>query len=119
VLFDAHLHIIDPREPPRPGAGYAPEPFTVADYRAATRDLGIVGGVVVAGSFQVPGPAAVLGALAELGPGFAGVIELKASVGDDEIQLLHGAGIRAIRVNARARRARRARSARHPRTPRI
>jgi predicted TIM-barrel fold metal-dependent hydrolase len=99
VLFDAHLHVIDPRLPSRPGTRYAPEPFTVADYRAATRGLGVVGGAVVAGSFQPPGPAAVLGALAELGPGFAGVVELQADVADEEIRSLHAAGIRAIRVN--------------------
>ncbi len=101
MLFDAHLHVIDPGEPPRPGTDYRPEPFTVADYRAATRDLGVVGGAVVAGSFQVPGPAAVLRALAELGPGFVGVIELDAGVADDEIRFLHASGIRAIRVNAK------------------
>lgn len=43
-MFDAHLHIIDARFPLVPNNGYLPEPFTVADYRARTAHLGVVGG---------------------------------------------------------------------------
>ena len=52
AVFDAHLHVIDPRFPLVANQGYVPDPFTVADYRAATAGLNITGGAVVAGSFQ-------------------------------------------------------------------
>lgn len=31
-IFDAHLHVIDPRFPLVPNGGYLPEPFTAEDY---------------------------------------------------------------------------------------
>jgi predicted TIM-barrel fold metal-dependent hydrolase len=34
AVFDAHLHIIDPRFPLVPNKGYLPPAFTVADYLA-------------------------------------------------------------------------------------
>ena len=101
AIFDAHLHIIDPRFPLRPNRGYVPEAFSVADYRAATAGLGVAGGAVVAGSFQGPDHAYLLDALARLGRGFVGVAELPVDTGDALIRALHGAGVRALRVNLR------------------
>jgi predicted TIM-barrel fold metal-dependent hydrolase len=49
VLFDAHLHIVDPRFPLVASDGYVPEPFTVDDYRARTARLQVRGGAVVSG----------------------------------------------------------------------
>ena len=51
-VFDAHLHIVDPRFPLVPNDGYLPPEFTVADYRRRVHDLGVCGGAVVSGSFQ-------------------------------------------------------------------
>nr|WP_306292490.1 hypothetical protein [Solemya velum gill symbiont] len=51
-IFDAHLHIIDPRFPLIENRGFVPEPFSVADYRQRVSDLPVVGGTVVSGSFQ-------------------------------------------------------------------
>ena len=42
ALFDAHLHIIDPRHPLIPNQGFVPEPFSVADYRRRTTGLRII-----------------------------------------------------------------------------
>ncbi len=54
-LFDAHFHVFDH---PMPGhRGFVPEPFRVADYRARTATLGVVGGAVVAGSMEGTDPA--------------------------------------------------------------
>ena len=39
-VFDAHLHIINPRFPLVPNNGYVPEAFTVDDYMARTGELG-------------------------------------------------------------------------------
>ena len=100
AVFDAHLHIIDPRFPLVANQGYVPEPFTVDDYRAATAGMDVVGGAVVAGSFQA-GTDHLLDALGRLGPGFVGVAHLPADVADDEILALDGAGVRAVRFNLR------------------
>jgi predicted TIM-barrel fold metal-dependent hydrolase len=93
------LHIVDPRFPLV--GSYRPEPFTVADYLAATRGLGITGGAVVAGSFQGFDQTWLLDALERLGPSFAGVAQLPASVSDEEILALDRAGVRAVRFNLR------------------
>lgn len=99
TLFDAHLHIIDPRFPLVANQGYQPPPFTIADYRDRTCDLEVVGGAVVSGSFQGCDQSYLLAALAELGPSFAGVTHLPTDVTDDHIHGLHAAGVRATRVN--------------------
>lgn len=96
AAFDAHLHIIDPRFPLVANQGYLPEPFTVDDYLARAD---VVGGAVVAGSFQRGDTAWLLDALQRLGPAFVGVAELDASVTDEEIVRLDRAGVRAVRFN--------------------
>jgi predicted TIM-barrel fold metal-dependent hydrolase len=98
AVFDAHLHIIDPRFPLVANQGYVPAPFTVDDYRAATAEMNVVGGAVVAGSFQTRDASWVAAALANLGPGFVGVVELESAT-DDEIRELDAAGVRAVRFN--------------------
>ena len=99
AVFDAHLHVIDPRFPLTPNQGYVPEPFTVADYRARTASLDVVGGAVVAGSFQRGDTAYLLDALGRLGPAFVGVAELDPATSDEEILALDRAGVRAVRFN--------------------
>jgi predicted TIM-barrel fold metal-dependent hydrolase len=97
--FDAHLHIVDPRFPLVANQGYLPEPFTVADYRARTAHLGIVGGAVVSGSFQAHDQTYLRDALRRLGPGFVGVTQLPASAGDAVLLELAAAGVRGLRLN--------------------
>lgn len=99
TLFDAHLHVIDPRYPLIPDDGYLPPPFTIADYRARTASLDVIGGAVVSGSFQGFDQTYLRDALAELGPGFVGVTQLPATATAEEIRSLHAAGVRAVRVN--------------------
>lgn len=41
----------------------------------------------------------LLAALKELGPNFVGVAQLPATVSDDELIPLNGAGVRAVRFN--------------------
>lgn len=101
AVFDAHLHIIDPRYPAVPNHGFRPEPFTVDDYRAAIRGLGVAGGAVVAGSFQGRDPAPLLAALEALGPSFVGVAQLPAGVPDARLLALDRRGVRAVRFNLR------------------
>lgn len=100
-MIDAHLHIVDPRFPLEPNQGYVPAAFTVADYTRRTRSLGVRGGAVVAGSFQGQDQGWLQAALAELGPGFAGVAQLPASVPDEQVLALHRMGVRAVRFPLR------------------
>lgn len=98
-MFDAHLHIIDPRFPLIENAGYLPDPFTVADYRAAMAGFDVQGGAVVSGSFQGTDQSYLVAALAELGPGWVGVTQLDPDATDDDIVELDKAGVRALRFN--------------------
>ena len=103
-VFDAHLHIVDPRFPLVENNGYLPDPFTVDDYREANAHLtphgfAVRGGAVVSGSFQAFDQGYLVDALAQLGPGFAGVTQLPVEVEDQEIDRLHAAGVRAVRFN--------------------
>jgi predicted TIM-barrel fold metal-dependent hydrolase len=100
-VFDAHLHIIDPRFPLIRNDGYLPPAFTAEDYRSRTASLGVVGGAVVSGSFQGFDQTYLVDALRRLGPGFVGVTQLPASVADTEIARLNRHGVRAVRFNVR------------------
>jgi predicted TIM-barrel fold metal-dependent hydrolase len=100
-LFDAHLHVIDPRFPLVPNGGYLPPAFTVADYQARTAQLDVIGGAVVSGSFQAFDQTYLLAALAELGPGFVGVTQLPASVPDEQVVALAEAGVSGRRRHLR------------------
>lgn len=98
-IFDAHCHIIDPDYPLIPNNGYLPQAFSVDDYVAQTRPLGIVGGAVVSGSFQGFDQSYLIAALKRLGKGFVGVTQLPASVTDDQLHRLNAQGVRALRFN--------------------
>lgn len=98
-IFDAHLHVIDPRFPLVPNRGYLPEPFTGEDYLERVGSLGVAGGAVVSGSFQAFDTSYLLDALKVLGPSFVGVAQLPVSVPDEEVLRLHEAGVRAVRFN--------------------
>jgi len=99
AIFDAHLHIIDPRFPLVPNQGYTPEPFDVAAYRLRTAALPITGGAVVSGSFQGYDQTYLLDALRQLGPGFVGVTLLPATATEEQIRSLQAAGVRGLRCN--------------------
>jgi predicted TIM-barrel fold metal-dependent hydrolase len=98
-IFDAHCHIIDSRFPLTPNNGYLPDPFTIEDYLAQTRPLGVTGGAVVSGSFQGFDQGYLLDALHRLGSGFVGVTQLPGSVTNAELKTLNGFGVRALRFN--------------------
>lgn len=99
MLFDAHLHIVDPRFPLIANQGYLPGPFTVDDYRERTHHLGVNGGAVVSASFQGYDQTYLAAALQALGPGFAGVAQLAPGVTDEDVLALASMGVRAFRVN--------------------
>ncbi len=98
-IFDAHLHVIDPRFPLVPNEGYLTELFTAEDYLERADPLGVTGGAVVSGSFQAFDTSYLIDALKKLGPSFVGVAQLPVSVSDEEVLGLHEAGVRAVRFN--------------------
>jgi predicted TIM-barrel fold metal-dependent hydrolase len=99
MIFDSHLHIIDPRFPLVPNQGFVPDAFTCRDYLAVAGALGISGGAVVSGSFQAFDQTYLLDALPVLGPSFVGVAQLPVETTEDQISRLHLAGVRAVRFN--------------------
>ena len=99
ALFDSHLHIVDPRHPLVPNRGYIPPPFTVDDYLRRVRGLNVVGGSVVAGSFQAFDTGHLVAALKKLGPRYVGVAQVPGDISDSEILRLDASGIRAVRFN--------------------
>lgn len=98
-VFDSHFHIIDKRFPLVPNQGYVPADFSVCDYKKRTANYDVVGGAIVSGSFQGFDQAYLLAALKEFGPNFVGVVQLPATVSDDELIRLDDAGVRAVRFN--------------------
>jgi predicted TIM-barrel fold metal-dependent hydrolase len=98
-VFDAHVHIIDPRFPLIENEGYLPQPYTTADYRQRMARFDVDGGAVVSGSFQGTDSQFLTAALAELGADWVGVITLHPDASDDEIVALNQAGVRALRFN--------------------
>lgn len=100
-LFDAHLHIIDPRFPLSANQGYLPPTFDVADYLDLVRPLGVAGGAVVSGSFQGFDLGYLEDALTRLGPSFVGVAQLPLDTQAHEIRRLDALGVRAVRYNLR------------------
>ncbi|SDD55316.1 amidohydrolase family protein [Rhodococcus tukisamuensis] len=100
-MFDAHVHILDPRFPLVENNGYLPEPFTIADYRARVDGFGVDGGAVVTASYQGTDQSYLFAALQELGPGWVGVAQLDADATDEDILALDRAGVRALRFNLR------------------
>ena len=101
-VFDAHLHIIDPRYPLVENQGYLPKDFLVEDYLQRASTLTIQSGVVVSGSFQVFDQTYLVNALKQLNinaNNFVGVTQLPANVSDDEIVTLDRQGVRALRFN--------------------
>jgi predicted TIM-barrel fold metal-dependent hydrolase len=100
AVFDAHLHIIDPRFPQVENQGFVAEAFTVDDYhRARPDDVDLVGGAVVAGSYQGYDQQHLLASLRTLGPSFVGVAQVPLDVADALLDQLDVAGVRAVRFN--------------------
>ena len=100
-IFDAHLHIIDPRFPVVENQGYVPGTFTADDYRQSVTRFDVMGGAIVSGSFQGFDQTYLLDALQTLGDRFVGVTQLPSTVSDREILELHEKGVRALRFNVK------------------
>jgi predicted TIM-barrel fold metal-dependent hydrolase len=98
-LFDSHCHIIDHRFPIVANQGYTPPNFTLADYQAQVKPLGVIAGAVVSGSFQANDQTYLMDLLPKLGTGWVGVTQIPNDYPDAEIAKLNGIGVRAVRFN--------------------
>ena len=98
-IFDSHMHIIDPRFPLVQNQGYIPDFFGVKDYRESTASVEVLGGVVVAGSFQGFDQSYLVDAIFNLGPNFVGVAQVPPDIDEKELLFLNERGVRAIRFN--------------------
>ncbi len=100
-IFDSHFHIFDKQFPISPNQGFIPEEFTCDDYKKQTKDMNIIGGTIVSGSFQKFDQTYLIAALEKMGSGFTGVTQLPISTGHEELLRLHKAGVRGVRFNFR------------------
>lgn len=98
-LFDSHLHIIDRRFSLIPNDGYVPDYYTCEDYLNSIKNLNVIGGAIVSGSFQGFDQTYLINALQTLGSSYVGVTQLPYDTTDDVIITLDQLGVRALRFN--------------------
>lgn len=98
---DCHAHVFGPqtRYPFAPNAAYIAPDSTVEDYARLLKTLGCQRGVIVQPSVYGTDNSATVDALRSGLMEFRGVAVVKADVTDRELQTLHDAGVRGIRVN--------------------
>jgi D-galactarolactone isomerase len=96
---DCHVHVYDARSPAVPGARLTPPDASVADYRRLQQRTGTQRTVFVTPSTYGSDNRPMLGALAAFGADARGVAVVDAQVGDEQLQALHEAGVRGVRLN--------------------
>ncbi|HEY2257986.1 MAG TPA: amidohydrolase family protein [Variovorax sp.] len=97
---DTHMHVYDPRVPSAPGGPPLPGRYTVADYRALQRRLGLQRVVVVQANAYQFDNSVMLDALAELGADARGVAVTSSDTSDARIEAMTRAGVRGQRFYA-------------------
>lgn len=95
---DCHFHLYDNRFPPAPGGLPAPD-ASPADYHALQARIGTTRGVIIQPSLYGVDNRPTLEGLSALGPNFRAVVVVNTAVTDQELQRLHGLGVRGIRFN--------------------
>ncbi|GAO26026.1 amidohydrolase 2 [Alicycliphilus sp. B1] len=96
---DCHVHVYDRRYPAAPGAKLLPPDASAHDYRALQRRLGTTRAVLVTPSTYGTDNRCMLDGLAALGPQARGVAVIGGGEIDAELQRLHDAGVRGVRLN--------------------
>ncbi len=101
---DAHFHVLGPAERYPYGTGtreklrYAPPLAPLEDYLRLARRLGIERFVFVQPSAYGRDNACMLDAIREV-PGSRGIVDVDENVADAELDRLHAAGVRGVRIN--------------------
>jgi D-galactarolactone isomerase len=94
---DTHMHFYDGKLPAAPGT-FLPGTFTVEDYRAMQKRLGLERVIVVQPNAYADDNSVTVNAIRALGKGAKGVAVVKSSVSDAELERLTKAGICAVRI---------------------
>ncbi|MBX6426514.1 MAG: amidohydrolase family protein [Variibacter sp.] len=98
---DSHVHVVGPKAifPLAARRSYTPMDAPVGALRAMLKRLGLDRAVLVQPSFYGTDNACLLAALAELGEAARGVAVVAPDITAAELDTLHRAGVRGIRVN--------------------
>ncbi len=98
---DCHIHVFgDPeRYPAVAGRTYTPRPATLAQWRAVSEPLGITRAVLVQPSVYGTDNRRLLEGLREAGDAARGVAVIAEDARPGELEALHEAGVRGIRLN--------------------
>lgn len=96
---DCHVHVYDSRFPATPGARLLPPDASVQDYRALQQRIGTTRTVLVTPSTYGTDNRCMLEGLTALGADARGVAVIDGSESDAELQRLHDAGVRGVRLN--------------------
>lgn len=95
---DVHAHVLDPAATTVPAAAYAPFAAGPDAYLAHLDRLGAARGVLVTASVHGTDNGPLVAALATAPDRLRGVAVVELDVTDDELDRLHGHGVRAVRV---------------------
>ena len=98
---DCHFHVFGPAERYAYGADlrYPPPLAPLAEYLALARRLGMERFVFVQPSAYGRDNACMLDAMREMGTKCRGIVDLDENIPDAQIERLHAAGVRGVRVN--------------------
>jgi len=94
---DTHMHFYDVNRPGAPGT-FLPGHFTVKDYRAMQKKLGLERVIVVQANAYRDDNTVAVDAMRELGKAAKGVAVVKPAVSDAELERLTKAGMVAVRI---------------------
>ncbi|GAA3626728.1 amidohydrolase family protein [Flavivirga jejuensis] len=98
-IFDSHFHIINPKYPLFKNNGYLPPDFTIKDYQEKTKEIEIIGGAIVSGSFQKFHQEYLIDALSKLGNNYFGVANIPLKMEEKDLDRLNRSNIVAVRFN--------------------
>ena len=97
---DTHLHIYHPdRFPYVTGDSSSQPSATAEDYRLLQKRLGLTRNVIVTPSIYGTYNRCTLDALREFGDSARGVVVIEETIPDEELEQLHRAGVRGVRIN--------------------
>src|SRR5688500_3012832 len=98
---DCHAHVFGPqnRFPYLPNAAYIPQDATPTDYARMLRTIGCERAVLVQPSVYGTDNSAMIDALRSGVFSFRGVAVVDADIADRELEDMHAAGVRVVRIN--------------------
>lgn len=104
MTCDCHAHIFGDhtRYPLASGADYLPATATADDYQQVLSSLGVERCVLVQPSVYGTDNSCMLDALTQLGPRARGVAVIASDTPLEQLQTMHGLGVRGVRLNTLA-----------------